>query len=67
MLFGYATLLEGETLAAIVGFIFSFGFLLLIYGHHFDAFYFHIGNRIKLGGEAYDPDRAEKVEVEQKK
>ena len=57
LLFSYATLLENGVLTAIAGFVFGFGFLLLIYGHHFDRFYIHLGDRVKIGGDAYDPDR----------
>lgn len=66
MLFSYAALLENGPLPAVTGFVFGFGFLLLIYGHHFDRFYFHVGNKVKIGGDAYDPnrERAEFVEIE---
>ena len=57
MVFSYAALLENGTLAALVGFTFGSLFLLLIYGHEFDDFYLHIGDKIKLGGNAYDPER----------
>lgn len=57
MLYSYAALIEAGPLTAIVGFSFAFGFLLLIYGHHFDAFYLHIGDKLKIGGDAYDPIR----------
>lgn len=57
LLFSYAALLEEGTLTAITGFAFGFGFLLLIYGHNFDRFYFHIGEKVKIGGDAFDPKR----------
>ena len=57
MLFSYAALLENGTLPALVGFTFGSLFLLLIYGHEFDDFYLHVGDKIKLGGNAYDPER----------
>jgi hypothetical protein len=59
LLFSYATLMENGMWPAIAGFCFGFGFLLLIYGHHFDRFYIHIGEKVKIGGDAYDPDRDE--------
>lgn len=65
MLFSYAALLEDGPLTAMTGFVFGFGFLLLIYGHHFDRFYIHFGDRIKFGGDAYDPQREAKIEIEE--
>ena len=55
MVFSYAALLENGTLPALVGFTFGSLFLLLIYGHEFDSFYLHLGDKVKLGGNAYDP------------
>jgi len=57
MLFSYAALLENGVLPGLVGFTFGSLFLLLIYGHEFDDFYFHIGDKVKFGGNAYDPER----------
>jgi hypothetical protein len=68
LLFSYAALLEEGTLTAITGFAFGFGFLLLIYGHNFDRFYVHIGNKVKIGGDAFDPKREkEYIQVEKEK
>lgn len=65
MMFSYAALLENGLWTAVTGFIFGFGFLLLIYGHHFDRFYIHIGDKVKIGGDAYDPDREQSyVEID---
>lgn len=57
MTFSYAVLMLNGPAPAFVGFAFGFGFLLLIYGHHLDQFYLHIGDKVKLGGESYDPRR----------
>ena len=57
LLFSYAALLENGIWTAITGFLFGFGFLLLIYGHHIDRFYVHIGDKFKIGADSYDPDR----------
>ena len=70
MVFSYAALLENGTLPALVGFTFGSLFLLLIYGHEFDDFYLHIGEKIKFGGNAYDPERnlsndAAHIEIEE--
>ena len=68
MLFSYAALMENGATTAIVGFLFGFGFLLLVYGHELDRVYIHFGDRIKFGADAYDPERkgyeAEYIEIE---
>ena len=56
ILFSYATLMEQGLGHATAGFLFGFAFLLLLYGHHFDRFYIHVGDRIKIGGRVFDPD-----------
>lgn len=57
MLFSYAALLQNGVLPGVIGFGFGVIFLLLMYGHHMDVVYFHVGNKIKIGGESYDPER----------
>ena len=59
MLFSYAALMENGAYTAIIGFIFGFGFLLLVYGHELDRVYIHFGNKIKFGADAYDPERTD--------
>ena len=66
MLFSYAALMENGALTAMVGFIFGFGFLMLVYGHELDRVYIHFGNKVKFGADAYDPER-EAAEIEDKR
>lgn len=55
-LFSYAALMQDGILHAVASFLFGFAFLLLIYGHHLDAIYVHIGDNIKIGAESHRRD-----------
>lgn len=52
MLFSYAALMENGILHSIAGFIFGFIFLFYLYGQRFDRFYIHLGEKVKIGGDA---------------
>lgn len=70
MLFSYAALLENGIMHSIAGFLFGFVFLFYLHGQTFDRFYIHLGDKIKIGGDAYDPNESEhsseKIELERK-
>lgn len=55
--FTYAVLVEGGGLwHAVGGFVIGFMLLFYLYGQSLDHFYFHVGDRLKIGGDAFDPD-----------
>ena len=57
MAFSYQALTTGSAATAMMGFAFGVFFLLLIYGHELDRAYIHIGNKIKIGVDSFDPQR----------
>ena len=56
LIFSYAALLEGGITLGLGGIVVGMVYLLLLYNHEFDTWYFHLGP-LKAGGDAYDPER----------
>jgi hypothetical protein len=57
MAFAYAAMQAGGRLTGFAMTMFGVVFMLLIYGHQMDRVYLHVGNKLKIGADAFDPER----------